>query len=155
VQGTEFHLKAISPSASPTHLKVTTRPLDPHIIQAYSGQAVRLQHPIRSKLQHTRQETDTQSNNGVQILGYIENRPRNLRDWTSLTLGASVSPPQQQSESSTAFPMPEPLLSSDRIIIAVPTVQHTCLRGPNNYQFPCKYWPRQFDLPTNYYHSIE
>jgi hypothetical protein len=58
-----------------------------------------------------------------------------------LTLAATVSPPQQHSESSAVFPTLEPLLASDRIIIAEPTAKLTCLRGPNNYRFTCKYWP--------------
>jgi hypothetical protein len=90
------------------------------------------------------QETDTTSNNRVQILDAIETKPRNLRDWTSLTLAAPVSPPQQHSESSTVFPTPEPLLPSDRIFIEAPTAKHTGIRGSNNYLFTCKYWPKKF-----------
>jgi hypothetical protein len=44
------------------------------------------------------QETDTTSNNRVQILAAIETKPRNPRNWTLLTLVAPVSLPQPYSE---------------------------------------------------------
>jgi hypothetical protein len=64
-----------------------------------------------------------------------------------LPLAAPVSLPNQHSESSTVLPTPEPLLSSDRIIIAAPTVKLSCVRGSNNYRFTCKYWPKGFFSP--------
>jgi hypothetical protein len=97
------------------------------------------------------QKTDTTSNNRVQILDAIESKPRNLRDWTALTLAAPVSHPPQHPESTTILPTLEPLLPSDRIIIAAPTAKHTGLRGSNNYRFPCKYRP---SFRTSYYHPI-
>jgi hypothetical protein len=64
-----------------------------------------------------------------------------------LPIAATVSLPNQHSESSTVPLTPEPLLSSDQIIIAAPTVKLTCLRGSNNYRFTCKYWPKEILSP--------
>jgi hypothetical protein len=109
MQGTEFCLKAISPLILPTHLIVTTRPLNPQIQYVFwSSSPIVTSNPVR--LIHTGQETDPTSNNRVQILVAIESKPGNPRNWTLLTLVVPASLPKPQSESSTVFPKPEPLL---------------------------------------------